>query len=141
MRAARWIQLIWTGLAALMINPMTVNTEYERGPYYSIAYVWVYFVVAVCCFLRDWPYCWWLALTFPIVPIIYMSEFAIGNAYLIATWQEPYQKEPSMVVATLVVFCVTIAPALAIYWFLYRDRRRLVSVLKGGDSDATSDTT
>jgi len=129
MRTARWIQLIWTGLAALVINPLTVSPGLERNPFLFVAYVWLYFATAVFCFVRTWRFAWWLATVFPIGPIIYMSEFTLWNMWLVTTWQKPYRDEPFLLLPVVIIFCLTVAPGLMIYYFLFRDRHKLVGIL------------
>lgn len=65
----------------------------------------------------------------PLGPFIYMSEFVVGNLWLVITWQKPYRDNPLLLLPVLVIFALTVAPGIAVYYFLYRDLRTLRQTL------------
>ena len=130
MRTAKWIQLIWMGLAVLSLTPLLFRPGLERNPEYVVAYV--------CCFIRPWRWVWWLALGLPLGPIAIMAKAVIVNAWLIVSWQSPYRDQPSALVGAFLIFGITLAPAVLIYYFLFRDRHRLARILFQPDTSADS---
>ena len=139
MKTVKWIQLIWSGLAALAINPLTVRPGLEQNPQYFVGYVWLYFAVTICCCIRPWRFAWWMAVILPIAPLIYMSPFMGINAWLVLTWQKPYRDDPTLLAATFLVLVPTVLPSLAIYYFLFCDRREVARTLLNNKHSRTHD--
>ncbi len=113
----------------MLFNPFTVRPGLEQHPYFFVCYIWFYFATAICCFVRTWKSAWWLAIILPLGPFIYMSEFVVGNLWLVITWQKPYRDNPLLLLPALVIFALTVAPGIAVYYFLYRDLRTLRQTL------------